>query len=107
MNNDLWREHVEESFDEHGVYATLEQALGIADDIRLAVESTHLASGPPIEYQDPEKSEVRLLQRELKEERDKRGCPDCRGRGYNYFLLPGGAHGSYDRCDTCGGEGKI
>lgn len=54
-------------------------------------------------YIEQENEKLKL---ELKRERDKKGCPHCRGDGRIEYTV-GTSHYSSSECDKCNGEGKI
>lgn len=101
--NDYWRECIECALDEAGLAATAEQIATIADVVSGGHDNIGQAfySPPAGEYLS---SENERLLRELKSERDKVGCQQCRGTGrleYN-----SGPWGVNTQCDRCHGEGK-
>ena len=101
---DFWREVVSDALCEHGVTASDTQIAFIATDIQGCAENMDMAfptpSGP-----SPELQELEKLRKELKRERNKVVCPECRGRGEEYFRGP--YHGSLQTCWKCSGAGRL
>ncbi len=97
-----WEECLTESFEEHGVIATPEQLIAITKDIESAFENYGMAYPIP---ENPLKSELSDLKRELKKERKKIICSKCKGTGQD--ISYGLSYTAITSCDKCNGEGKV
>lgn len=99
---DYWEECLANSCEENGVTLTAEQLTAIATDIRYGHENYGMAFGEP--QGNPERDEIKRLEKALERERDKRTCPDCKGTGE--IVSQGPHHGSWSQCDRCRGSGR-
>lgn len=99
---DYWDECIAISFGENGITATEDQIKAVAADVQGAHENYGQAFYRPSE--SPLKSEVEKLKRELRDEREKVWCKDCRGTGR--IIIPGPYHSGESQCSKCRGEGR-
>ncbi|MFA4826581.1 MAG: hypothetical protein WC593_15640 [Methanoregula sp.] len=99
---DYWEECLAESFEEHGVVVTPEQLTSITKDVAGAFENYGMAYPTP---ENPLKSELSDLKRELKKEREKVVCPECKGSGQDISYGP--SYTAISDCSKCKGEGKV
>lgn len=99
---DYWEETVAQSLEEHGVTATPEQIVAIASDIQASHDSYGLAFYQPTE--NPDRDEIKRLEKALQNERDKVTCRECKGTGS--ITTQGPHHGSWSQCDRCRGTGR-
>lgn len=89
-------------FDEYKVNANYEQVNAIAGDIAIAHENYGMTLAP---VEHPMIDEIASLKKELKKERSKQVCPECKGKGGLYMSGP--VHGAISQCHVCNGEGKV
>lgn len=81
---------------------TDEELSGLARDMeRVFYSLNEYSYHPP----DPMQAENERLEKLLIKERNKRGCPHCRGTGRLRYNA--GPWGVDTQCDHCHGEGKI
>ncbi len=97
-----WEECLAYSFDENGVVATQAQIIAIASDIQCSHENYGMAFPVP---ENPLISELKTVKAELKREKEKVFCEECKGNGS--ITTAWGSRQSTSRCWKCHGEGKI
>jgi hypothetical protein len=97
-----WRELVADAAEECEAVLTAEQVNHIADTVRGGHENYGMAFYQP---ESPYPREIERLEKALRKERDKRGCPTCGGRGRVEYQA--GVWWCNTACDKCNGEGKI
>ena len=85
-----------QSFEDHGLTATLEQIAAIAEDV-AAAESTRREQFGYDSIPNPDRKKISDLSAELKKEREKIQCLNCTGSGRKYGM----------ECHKCNGEGRI
>lgn len=103
-----WKECLSEACEDIGIVITNEQLESLTGWVEGAHENYGMATGEYVASRNLECSKndrIIELENKLKVEKNKRVCPDCKGRGEHieYFVT----HVSVHRCRTCGGEGKI
>jgi len=100
---DYWEECISEAFEDAGLSATKEQI----DIVTSWVEGSHdnysMAHGHDC-IPNPLATENEQLKIDLKKEKDKITCPDCKGNGYTVSY--GGTFMAESRCSACQGEGR-
>jgi len=98
-----WKEAVDNALADAGVEATIEQRNTMASYLVIFADQEREFSG---EYNipNPLTQEVKQLRAALKNEQEKVGCKECRGRGY--FVENYGTRSSETTCSRCNGEGK-
>ncbi len=99
---DYWREAVECALDEAGVSATPEQIRDIAEAIEGSADNIGQAFYVP---SSPLLGENERLRRELRTEREKVVCGECKGTGETVSYGP--YHSAISSCFKCRGEGKV
>ncbi len=98
-----WLEAVDSSFDEHGVLSTEELRLKIAEDMLAAYDNIGMAFYEPTG--DGAESLIEKLRKELREEKSKEVCNECKGKGgWNIGM---GTFTSPQTCNRCDGSGKV
>ena len=99
---DYWTECIETAADECGLLLTAEQLECLAG----AAESGHQYYGQAYPSQSPSlDTETERLRRELKQERDKVMCPECRGTGVEIVYFSDRV--SRSECYRCRGKGRV
>lgn len=104
---DYWTESVEASLAEAGVTATAKQIDVIAGGMEVSHEQFGMACGHDVasqNYQGAKDREIADLRKELREERDKVTCTDCKGRGS--ITIHGPCHSGTSQCYGCNGAGR-
>lgn len=98
---EYWMECLGNSLEEHGVQFTMEQLQAVAEDVQTAYLCREQAFYTP---DHPAIQELETVRRQLKTEREKRVCPECKGTGtiIEYWL----DRSSQTSCSACRGEGK-
>lgn len=106
---DYWIECVSSSFEEHGISATKAQIDAVARDFKVAHESIELAFYSPHHNPapDPLLKEIKSLRKDLQQEREKRICTNCCGRGCITIPLWLFGPTATSQCSTCRGTGKL
>ncbi len=99
---EYWEEMLANSMEENGVSATPEQILAIATDMQICHENYGMAFGYP--QGNPERDEIKRLEKALTAEREKVTCRECKGTGTIHSQGP--YHGSISQCDKCRGTGR-
>lgn len=102
-NKEYWRECLESSLSEHGITFTEEQIKEVAIDVYNAYDCYDMAFPHPAK--ESPNSEVERLKRELKIERGKILCSNCKGAGN--IVIPGPYHVGVSTCGRCNGEGRV
>ena len=98
-----WIECVAVSLEENGVSATKEQIEAIARDVRCSHEMYGEAFGYTA-IPNPLEGETKRLARELRAEKEKVICGECKGAG---SLISYGPYHSFESsCWKCNGEGR-
>ncbi len=98
-----WQECIEVALAEAELEATSEQIEIIAGAVESGHENYGMAHGHDC-IPNPLVTEKDKLKRELEKERDKRICPECKGRGW--ITIQGPIHSGTSQCYKCKGEGK-
>lgn len=98
-----WIEAVECALDDVGITATDEQIISIAASMETNHECYGMAFGHDC-IPNPVVLEKEKLEKDLKYEKEKRPCPECKGKGT--ITTYGGTFQSTSQCDVCRGEGK-
>lgn len=98
-----WRECIAEAFEDAGIIATAEQIDTVAGWVEGAHENYGMAHGHDA-IPNPLALENDRLTRELKTERSKVLCAECKGRGR--IITHGPYHSSDSECYRCRGEGR-
>lgn len=103
-SKEYWQECIADALHDSSISATSEQIANIADWVQGAHENYGMAfySPPAGEHLS---SEIKKLERELKQERSKVHCRECDGRGR--ITTQGPYHSSNSQCWKCNGEGRI
>ena len=101
---EYWLECVQQSLDEQNVTGVLtdHQAYVLAQDIEAAHDCYGMAFPTP---ENPLRSEVSQLEKELAYEKSKIICPSCSGAGTLYMQGP--HHRSSYECFKCNSRGWI
>jgi hypothetical protein len=104
---EYWCEAVSCGFDEADAFAvwdalTPEQKKHIGKVLEGAAETQDMTFHTP---ENPDRLEIERLTSELHRERQKRGCPACRGTGR--IQGRSGLWFTDTQCDACHGEGKV
>jgi len=99
-----WKECISEAFDDAGILATKDQIGTVASWVEGAHDNHGMAHGYDV-IASPYKSESEKLKKELADEKRKRICPECNGRGR--IIINGPVHSSDSECSNCRGEGKV
>lgn len=99
---DYWRECVSIAAEECDLEMTAEQLNALAESVQAGHEYYGMSFYQP---ESPYPSEIERLEKELKKERDKRGCPECRGSGR--ITERCGPWISNSECHVCRGAGKV
>lgn len=105
---DYWKETIESTFDEAGLTATPGQIELVAGAVEVSHENYGMAHGHDVASANlsaERNAEIERLRRELCEEREKRTCTDCNGRGY--VRHDGPVHSAESACFTCKGAGRL
>ena len=97
-----WKECIETAFNEAGIKATPEQIKSVVECVDGAHENYSMAYPVP---ESPYKRELEETKKELKREKEKTVCEECKGKGQ--FRIDGPAHYSYSDCHKCHGKGFI
>ncbi len=100
---DLWSEMIADSFQEHGVEATVEQVRAVAADAQGMHENWDMVEPTP-SGPSPAEIELQETKKTLEKERDKVHCRLCNGSGTE--RIDGPAHYSLSKCWKCGGQGR-
>ena len=98
-----WHECICEAFEDAGIIATDAQIESVVGWVEGAHENYGMAHGHDA-IPNPMVQENERLERELKKERDKSVCPECKGTGLE--IGHGPVHSSVSQCYACRGEGK-
>ncbi len=101
---DYWEECIAGAFEEAGISATKEQIEMVVSWVDGAHENYGMAFGHDC-IPSPIALENKELKKELKKERDKISCDECKGVGYTVSY--GGTFQSTSQCTKCRGEGKV
>ena len=101
---DYWHECITEAFDDAGITATEEQVQVVCSWVQGAHENYGMAHGHDCITNPLVEQNVKLA-KELNEERAKRTCPVCNGRGR--LVIQGPCHSSESECYKCKGEGRL
>ena len=101
---DYWKECITEAFCEAGINATPEQISLVTSCAEGAHENYGMAHGHDC-IPNPLLAENDSLRRELRREREKEICPECRGKGR--LITPGPIHSGDSECWKCRGTGFI
>ena len=104
QSEDYWAECIEIAFQDAGITATQDQIATVAGAVEGAHENYGLAHGHDC-IPNPLHEENERLRRDLKREKDKVACPECRGRGD--LTSRGPIHSATSQCWKCRGEGRI
>jgi len=99
---DFWEECISESFDDAGITATKDQIGTVAYWVEGAHENYGMAHGYDC-IPNPLNTEIERLKNELKIEREKGICPECKGKGGE--MSYGGTFQSFHECSKCQGSG--
>jgi hypothetical protein len=101
---DYWLECIKEAFEDAGIKATEDQIDQVTKWVEGAHENYGMAHGHHC-ISNPKDEEIRELKKELRIERDKVVCPECKGsrRKIDY----GPYHSGESECFKCKGEGKV
>jgi len=105
---DYWKEAVEAALEELGVVMTDDQVEHMAGSMQVSADNQGMAFGHDVashNLSQEREQEVEKLKQELRDEQEKRGCPECSGRGY--YTVSYGTFSSPTTCSRCKGEGKI
>lgn len=100
-HHDYWEECIAIAAEECGVTLTDEQIKYMAGAVEGGHENIGMAFHVP---ENPLRSELDQVKRDLKNERDKVLCPDCGGKGW--IVEYGPYHSSESQCSKCRGEGR-
>ncbi len=100
---DYWTECIETAFEENGITATPEQIDAVAGDVEVCHDNYGMAFYTP--SGDGRDTEIKQLKAELEKERNKRICPECKGRGR--IISQGPCHSSDSECYECRGDGTV
>jgi DnaJ-class molecular chaperone len=100
---DYWRECIAEAFEDANITATEEQIATVASWAEGAHDNYSQAHGHDC-IPNPLRSKVDKLESELREERRKIQCKECRGTGV--IVSYGPCHSSSSPCYICRGEGR-
>lgn len=106
--SEYWQEAVASSLEEAEVAATTEQCAAIASDMSLASENYPMAYGYDVadcNLRAARDKEIEELRKELRDERNKVVCAECRGKGY--IIEQGPYHSSMSSCAICRGDGRV
>ncbi len=101
---DYWTECIMEACEDAGLKATSDQVDVIASWVEGAHENYGMAHGHDC-ITSPAAQENERLKRELRDERNKITCSECRGRGY--IVEHGLSHSAEFECSKCRGEGRL
>lgn len=101
---DYWKEAVSCALDEAGITASDEQIEQIAGAMESSHENYGMAFGHDC-IPNPLQLENARLSRELRVEREKIVCKECKGKGR--IISHGPYHSSDTQCWVCRGEGKV
>ena len=101
---DYWKECIQEAFEDAGIEASEEQIQTVASWVEGAHDNYGMAHGHHC-IPNPKDEEIRNLKKELRIERDKVVCPECKGSGRKVDHGP--CHWSESECFKCRGEGKV
>lgn len=102
--SEYWDECISEACEDAGVKATAEQVGIIASWVQGAHENYGMAYGHDC-IGNPLDDENKRLKRELRDEREKQICKECKGRGR--IISYGPSHSSDSECMACRGAGRI
>ena len=108
ISNEYWVACVESALDDAEIDATAEQVEIMAGVIDGAHEVFGEATGECVadtNLHAMHDREHQALQDELKAERDKVTCKECRGLGERWHRV-GTAHWSTSQCWKCNGDGR-
>jgi len=97
-----WKICIEEAFGDAKIEATEEQISLVASFVEGAHDNYSTANGHD-DFPSYSELENKKLMKELREERKKVICPDCKGKGSERSQGP--IHSSWMTCDRCGGSG--
>jgi len=100
---DYWQECIGEAFDDAGIMATKEQIENVAGWVESGHENYGMAFGHDC-IPNPVDLENKELKKELKKEKDKILCDECKGKGI--IISYGGTFQSTSQCNQCRGEGR-
>ena len=100
---DYWKECISEAFDDAKLSATDDQIGTVASWAKGAHDNHSMAHGHDC-IPNPLTDDNERLKRELRNERDKILCPDCRGSGS--ITIQGPCHSATSECSKCHGEGR-
>lgn len=99
--SDYWKECISIAAEECGAALTVEQIKYIAGAVEGGHENIGMAFHVP---ENPLRSELDQVKRELKAEREKLLCKECGGTGE--IVIQGPYHSSVSQCSKCRGEGR-
>lgn len=105
--DDYWQESFECAMEEAGAgdllrQLTKEQREEIGGALAGADENRSMAFPTP---ESPLRADNSRLERRLKWEREREGCPQCKGRGR--LITYGPYHSADSECWKCRGDGKV
>jgi DnaJ-class molecular chaperone len=104
MATDYWKDCISEAFEDAGLTATEEQIACVAGWVEGAHDNYGMAHGHDC-IPNPLRQENDRLKDELKAERRKVVCPECKGSGR--IICDVGFRSSESECSRCRGEGKV
>ena len=105
---EYWTECVSSALEEAGISATEEQIASVADSVAAGHECFGMAFGHDVASSNLAARSARErdeVARQIELEKQKVGCPECRGAGrrkYTIGMLAVNAH-----CSRCNGTGKV
>jgi len=100
---DYWKECVAEALEDAGITASDEQIDTVASWVEGAHDNYGMAFGHDC-IPNPVTLENERLKKEIKKERDKIICPECKGTGE--YITRGPIHSAWSQCGKCRGEGR-
>jgi len=101
-HEEFWQECIANAGEECGATLTAEQIAYIADAAQGAHDNYGMAFYQP---ESPLPREIKRLESELRKEREKISCPECKGSGR--IITYGGTFQSNSHCWKCHGDGKV
>lgn len=106
---DYWKETIESAFDEAGITATPGQIDLVAGAVEVSHENCGMAHGHDVasaNWSASRDAEIERLKQELRDERDKVVCTECKGRGHVTESC-GPVRSSTSTCFKCKGDGRL
>lgn len=103
---DYWKETIKEAFEDAKIQATEEQIITVTNWVEGAHDNYGMSHGHDC-IPNPQTLEIEKLTEELKRERNKIQCPECKGWGSITDSWGSSGRSSTSQCFKCHGEGKI